>query len=149
MASPFLIAPVEVVLDRPRLLHFTRGAVRQVELDLTRLWGREYTFYEAIRRLSEMLLDNDLSKLSYLNIATLLWRGCQHDDPGVTLAQIEEGLPYADPAGLIPYVGLILQAWNNATPTAPASGDAEATARDPLGGSTGASSGALSAPALA
>jgi hypothetical protein len=149
MASPSLIAPVEVVLDRPRVLRFTRGAVRQVELDLTRLWGRDYTFYEAIRRLSEMLLDNDLSKLSYLNIATLLWRGCQHEDPGVTLEQIEEGLPYADPSGLIPYVGLILQAWNNATPTAPASGVSEAAERDPLDGSTGAASGALSAPALA
>jgi len=149
---PSLVALVPVELDKLRQLLFTRAAVKAIELTLTRIWGRDYTFFEAVRRLSEMLLDNDLSKLSFVNISVLVWHGCLHEDPTLTLAQVEEALPYADPTGLIPYAGLILQAWSNASPQVAVDAvgvEAEATDSDPLGGSTGASSGPLNGPVLA
>jgi hypothetical protein len=149
---PSLVALVPVDLDTPRHLLFTRAAVKAIELRLTQIWGREYTFFEAVRRLSEMLLDNDLSKLSFVNISVLLWQGCLHEDPALTLTQVEEALPYADPTGLIPYAGLILQAWSNASPQAVVEAvttETEATDSDPLGASTGGSSGPLNGPALA
>jgi len=146
---PSIIPLVDVTLDKPRHLLFTRAAVKNIELALTRIWGRDYTFFEAVRRLSEMLLDNDLSKLSYINIAVLLHQGCLHEDPALTLTQVEESLPYADPTGLIPYVGLILQAWSHASPQVVVEAvTAEATDSDPLAESTGASSGPLNGPAL-
>jgi hypothetical protein len=147
---PSIVAFVPVELDKPRQLLFTRTAVKNIELRLTQIWGRDYTFFEGVRRLSEMLLDNDLSKLSYINISVMLHQGCLHEDPALTLTQVEEALPYADPTGLIPYVGLILQAWSNASPQVVVDAvTAEATDSDPLGGSTGASSGPLNGPALA
>jgi len=148
---PSIVALVPVALDTPRQLLFTRAAVKAIELRLTQIWGRDYTFFEAVRRLSEMLLENDLSKLSFVNISVLLWQGCVHEDPALTLTQVEESLPYADPTGLIPYVGLILQAWSNASPQAgvgAVTAEAEAIDTDPLGVSTGASSGPLNGPAL-
>ena len=148
---PSIVALVPVALDKPRQLLFTRAAVKAIELRLTQVWGRDYTFFEAVRRLSEMLLDNDLSKLSFVNISVLLWQGCLHEDPALTLTQVEEALPYADPTGLIPYVGLILQAWSNASPQVvveAVTAEAEAADSDPLGESTGANSGPLNGPAL-
>jgi hypothetical protein len=148
---PSIVALVPVNLDKPRQLLFTRAAVKAIELRLTQIWGRDYTFFEAVRRLSEMLLDNDLSKLSYINISVMLHQGCLHEDPALTLEQVEEVLPYADPTGLIPYVGLLLQAWSNASPQVvvnTVTTAAEAVDSDPLGGSTGGSSGPLNGPAL-
>jgi len=146
---PSIVALVPIELDKPRQLLFTRAAVKNIELALTRIWGRDYTFFEGVRRLSEMLLDNDLSKLSYINISVMLHQGCLHEDPTLTLAQVEEALPYADPTGLIPYVGLILQAWSHASPQAAVDAvTAEAVDTDPLAGSTGASSGPLNGPVL-
>jgi hypothetical protein len=131
-------------------LRFDRAAVKTVELELTRIWGRDYTFFEAVRRLSEMLLDNDMSKLSFVNIAVLLWRGCAHEDATLTLEQVEEAMPYLDPTGLVTYAGIILQAWQAGTPQAPQEAQEageEAPDANPLGASTGALSGPLSVPA--
>lgn len=147
---PSIIVPTPVDLDKPRTVLFTREAVFFLELDLTRLWGREYTFFEAVRRLSEMLLDNDFAKLSYVNIAYLLWRGCQHEDATLTLAQVEAALPYADPSGLIPYAGIVLQAWQAASPVpVPIPDGSEVADTDPLAVSPGRPSGALSGSASA
>jgi hypothetical protein len=148
---PSIVALVPVELDKPRQLLFTRAAVKNIELALTRIWGRDYTFFEGVRRLSEMLLDIDLSKLSFINIAVMLHQGCLHEDPALTLAEVEEALPYADPTGLIPYAGLILQAWRNASPQVvvdAVTAEAEAADTDPLAVSTGASSGPLNGPVL-
>src|SRR5262245_47713843 len=134
---PTVVPLIDVTLDKPRHLLFDRRAIKAIELELSRIWGHEYTFFQAVRRLSEMLLDNDLSKLSYINIATMLHQGCLHEDPTLTLAQVEEALPYADPVGLIPYASLILQAWQAASPPPPPhANDREAAESDPLGGST-------------
>jgi hypothetical protein len=145
MADPRLITPVPIVLDKPRTLLYDRFAVKCIELELTRQWGHEYTFYQALRLCAEMLNDNDLSKLSYINISTMLWAGCLHDDPGLNLATVEDALPYADPSLLIPYIGPILQAWQAASPTpSPVEMNGEVSDTDPLGASTGSSFGALS-----
>ncbi len=148
MADPRVIPLVDITLDRPRHLLFNRLAVKLIEVELTRIWGREYTFYQALRLSAEMLQDNDLSKLSFINTAVLLWAGCLHEDPTLTLAQVEDALPYADPSLLIPYIGPILQAWQAASPTPPAQEmNGEVADRDPLGASPGSSSGALSVSA--
>lgn len=151
MAEPRIIALTPIVLDKPRNLLFDRLAVKFIELELTRIWGREYTFYQALRLCAEMLQNDDLSKLSLINITVMLWAGCLHEDPTVTQATIEEALPYADPSLLIPYVGPILQAWQAASPTPPPvqAMNGEVIDDNPLGGSPGSSSGVLSGSALA
>jgi hypothetical protein len=150
MADPRIVEPIPIVLDRPRCLLFDRFAVKMIELELTHIWGHEYTFYQALRLSAEMLQDNDLSKLSFINTAVLLWAGCLHDDPTLTLEQVEEALPYSDPSQLIPYIGPILQAWQAASPTAPpVEMNGEVHDTNPLDGSPGSSSGALSVSASA
>jgi hypothetical protein len=145
-----LVPSIPVTLDRPRTVLFTRLAVKTIEVELSRIWARDYTFFEAVRRLSEMLLDNDLSKLSYVNISVLLWQGCRHEDATLTLETVEEALPYMDPTALIPYAGVILQAWQAGSPTPPPVEDeGEVAETNPLGGSIGAPSGLLSIPASA
>lgn len=145
-----LAEPTPIQLDRPRTLLFTRLAVRQIEQDLTRLWGREYTFYQAMRSFSEMLLNADLSKLSYTNIVTVLWRGCQHEDPGLTFAQVDEALPYADMLALVALLGTILEAWGKVSPPLePANDTSEVADTNPLAASTGTPSGASSVSASA
>jgi hypothetical protein len=151
MADPRVIPLVDIVLDKPRHLLFDRLAVKFIELELTRIWGREYTFYQALRLCAEMLQNDDLSKLSLINITVMLWAGCLHEDPTLTQATIEEALPYADPSLLIPYVGPILQAWQAASPTAPPVQEmnGEVVDENPLDASPGSSSGVLSGSALA
>jgi hypothetical protein len=147
---PTVVPLIDVELDRPRHLLFDRRAVKGIELELTRIWGKDYTFFEGVRRLSEMLLDNDLSKLSYVNISVFLYYGCLHEDSSLTLPQVEEALPYADPVGLIPYASLILQAWQAASPPPPPhANDREVAESDPLGGSTGSGNGPSSGSTLA
>jgi hypothetical protein len=151
LADPRIIELIPITLDKPRHLLFDRLAVKFIEVELTRIWGREYTFYQALRLCAEMLNDNDLSKLSYINVSVMLWAGCLHEDMALTLATVEEALPYADPSLLIPYIGPILQAWQAATPTAPPvelNGEVHEDT-NPLDGSPGRPSGVLSGSALA
>lgn len=151
MADVRIVPLTPITLDRPRNLLFDRLAVKLIEIELTRIWGREYTFYQALRLSAEMLQDNDLSKLSFINTAVLLWAGCLHEDPMLTLATVEDALPYADPSLLIPYIGPILQAWQAASPTPPpveVNGEVHEDT-NPLDGSPGSSSGALSVSASA
>jgi hypothetical protein len=151
MAEPRVIPLIDIVLDKPRHLLFDRFAVKLIELKLSELWRREYTFYQALRLCAEMLQENDLSKLSYINISVMLWAGCVHEDMTLTLEQVEEALPYTDPSLLIPYVGPILQAWRAASPTPPPAPETNGEVVDdnPLDASTGSSSGVLSGSALA
>lgn len=145
-----IVEPIPIVLDKQRALLFTREAVKTIEHTLTQTWGREYTFYQALRLCAEVLADGDLAKLSFINMSVLLWAACRHEDPGLTLETVEEALPYADPGLLIPYLGPILQAWQAASPTPPASTAAtEVGASDPLDASPGTPFGALSVTASA
>jgi hypothetical protein len=150
MTEPRIIELVPVQLDRERHLLFNRFAVKLIELKLSELWRREYTFYQALRLCAEMLQNDDLSKLSYINISVMLWAGCVHEDMALTLEQVEEALPYTDPSLLIPYVGPILQAWQAASPTPPPvqAMNGEVIDENPLDGSPGSSSGVLSGSAL-
>jgi hypothetical protein len=145
MAETRIVPVTPIVLDKPRTLLFDRLAVKLIELELTRIWGREYTFYQALRLCAEMLQDNDLSKLSYINVSVMLWAGCLHEDATLTQQTVEEALPYADPSLLIPYIGPILQAWQAASPTPPPVQEmnGEVQDRDPLDGSPGRPSGVL------
>lgn len=151
MADPRIVPLTPIVLDKPRTLLFDRLAVKFIELELTRIWGREYTFYQALRLCAEMLQDNDLSKLSYINVSVMLWAGCLHEDQFLTQQIVEDALPYADPSLLIPYIGPILQAWQAASPTPPPvqEQNGEVHDSDPLDASTGMPSGALSDSVLA
>lgn len=148
---PGIIALTPIVLDKPRNLLFDRFAVKLIELKLSELWRREYTFYQALKLCAEMLQDNDLSKLSFINVSVLLWAGCVHEDMNLTLEMVEEALPYTDPSLLIPYVGPILQAWQAASPTPPPVQEmnGEVVDDNPLDASIGSSSGALSGSVLA
>jgi hypothetical protein len=151
MAEPRIVPLIDITLDKPRHLLFDRHAVKRIELMLSQIWDREYTFYQALRLCAEMLQDNDLSKLSFINVSILLWAGCLHEDPTLTLAQVEEALPYTDPSLLIPYIGPILQAWQAASPTPPPvqEQNGEVVDDNPLDASPGSSSGVLSGSVLA
>jgi hypothetical protein len=149
MAAPRIIDLIPITLDKPRHLLFDRMAVKLIEVELTRIWGKEYTFYQALRLCAEMLNDNDLSKLSYINVSVMLWAGCLHEDPTLTQQVVEEALPYADPSQLIPYIGPILQAWQAVSPPAPVQAmNGEVVDDNPLDASPGRLSGALSANVL-
>lgn len=151
MDVPRIIELIPVMLDKTRHLLFDRPAVKLIELELTHIWGREYTFYQALRLCAEMLQDNDLGKLSFVNVSVLLWAGCLYEDQALTRAMVEDALPYTDPSLLIPYVGLILRAWQAASPPVEINPDvmSEAIDTNPLDGSTGRPSGPLSVTALA
>ncbi len=148
---PRIIELIPVVLDKPRNLLFDRRAVKQIERTLTAIWGHEYTFYQALRLCAEVLQDNDLSKLSYINVSVMLWQGAVHEEPTLTLETVEEALPYLDPSLLIPYLGPILQAWQAASPTPPPvpAMNGEVADSNPLDGSSGRPSGVLSGSASA
>ena len=146
---PSIIPSVAVQLDRPRHLRFDRQAVFDAERELYRTWGREMTFFEAVRGLALVLVEGDMSRLSLNNIAVLMFCGCKHEDPGLTLPQVQAALPYNDPPALLPLVAQILEAWQAQSPPAPETPQEARETSDPLAASTGSPSGALSAPALA
>jgi hypothetical protein len=152
MADIFLVPPVPIQLDRPRLLRFDRAAVKRCERELEATWGRDMTFYSALQDLALLLTEGNLGRLRFSVIAILLHGGLVQEDPALTLAQVEEALPYNDPAGLLPYVNSIMEAWFVASPRPEASAGAAnevPAAADPLDGSTGVPSGPMSVSALA
>lgn len=149
-AMPRIVQPTPVTLDRERTILFTRAAVKNIEIELTKIHGHGFTFYQAIRDLGQMLTDDDLGKLSLVNVGVLLWQGCLHEDPALTLEQVEESLPYGSAVALMPYVLRIFEAWQAASPQAPPTTENEEAVQetDPLDASTGAPSGLLNGPAL-
>ena len=147
--AEYLNEPISITLDKPRTLFFPRKMVKRAERELTKAHERDYTFYEALRGLTQFLLEDDWTKLSFTSLALLLWLGCVHEDEQLTLETVEEALPYGNPRDLIPYVVALLQAWQAVTPSMQDIPEEAPTQADPLDGSPGRTSGPLNVPALA
>src|SRR5262245_18136855 len=128
---PSLIAPVPILLDKPRALHFDMGALFAAERELAKLWGTKTNLYAVLA---------DPARLTLNDIAVLVWCGVRPSDPALTLEHVQNAmLPEVIP-GLLTAV---YEAWNRATaPAEPVSASAEADA-DPFAPSPGASTGAL------
>lgn len=143
---PPLVPLIDITLDRPRHLLFDRAAVKRSEVELSRAWNKEYSFFSALHGLAMLLATSDPAKLSFTTLSILVWQGCLHEDPQLTLAAVEDAMPYLDVRAMVGYAGKILEAWQAVSPP-PVTPDAEEAAQqqDPLDGSTGAASGPLSA----
>ena len=142
-----VVRPIPITLDKPRSLLFDHAAIFAVEPELTRVWGREYTFFQAIRQLGECLQPDaagfmNVGSISLNNLSILLWKGCQHEDPTLTLAQVQQALPVFAPVELLPYVYAVLEAWQAQNPPPPVVDVQEGTTSDnPLDGSIGSPAG--------
>jgi hypothetical protein len=139
-----LIDPIPIVLDKPRHLYYDKRAVKQAERALEREWGPNCTFYSVLSDLTQLALTGNPGFLSFSKLAIVLWQGLVHDDPTLTLAQVEDALPVMDIVALAGYAGNVLAAWMQMSPSVVAGTEA-ANDRDPLGASPGPISGALNA----
>lgn len=141
MSSIIPLIPID--LDKRRHLRFDFDSVSATEQALTRFWGREYTFFEAINRINDAALSADDGKISLVNLSILVWQGCRHEDAALTLAQVQAAMPHVgNLMGLVPLIDAILQAWQAGNPSRSVPTDAEVeTEANPLDGSTGLPSG--------
>ena len=138
---PRVIKPVPIDLDRPRHLLFTHESVPATERELTRFWEREYYFFEALQKLLDFLSTGELAKLSLTNLTILVWQGCRHEDPQLTLAEVQVAMPHiGDAAGIITLAGAVLGAWQAGSPPPEPVGEVETDA-NPLDGSIGVRGG--------
>lgn len=145
---PPLVPLIPVELDRPRHLLFSRRAVKQIEIALSRAWGKEQTFYSAMRDLATMLTIGDPAYLSFTTLSIVLWQGLVDEDPTLTLAQTEDAIPYMDLSALVQLAGKVLEAWQAVSPPQPPVADEVPADADPLAVSTGGAFGPSSAPSL-
>lgn len=135
-----IIESIPIDFDGKRSLRFGRPAVFQCEIELTKLWGRPYSFYEAIYNLANIFSDSAIN-LSLNNLSMLLWQGLRHEAPSLTLDEVQEALPFDDPPALIPLVGKVLEAWQAMSAPVDPTMPTNETDTDPFGVSTGAPSG--------
>ena len=138
---PSIVPLIDVDLDVRRHLRFRHEAVQAAEQTLTRIWGREYPFFEAAKGLYDFATTGDLTKLNLTNLAVLLWQGCLHEDPTLTLAMVHEAMPHiGDIPSLGRLVGNVIDAWQVGTPTPDLTQEVDPEA-NPLDGSIGPPSG--------
>jgi hypothetical protein len=142
---PSLIPSIPLDFAGRRSLRFDRKAVFQAELELSRLWGKDMTFFQAIVSIARFFTDNDWGGLSLNNLSALLLYGLKHESPALTLEEVQEALPIYDQQALILLASKILEAWQAQSPQGRETQDTEAIRTDPLDGSSGNSSGRLSA----
>ena len=140
---PSIVQPVPVMLDKERHLRFDYAVIYGVEPHLSRVWGRDYNFYGAMRNLVSAAAAGDPGALSLSNLSILLWQGCLHEDPQLTLEQVQQALPCTDWTALMPLVGQVMAAWQAVSPPPVALTDMEETDSDPLDASTGVNSGRM------
>lgn len=134
---PSIIPSIPIDLDSRRHLLFTQGAVIMAEQELTKFWGREYYFFEAMQRILDFAATADLKKLSMANLAIILWQGCCHEDAQLTLQQVQAALPHiGDAAAIARLVRAILDAWQAGNPPMEAVQEGAADP-NPLDGSIG------------
>jgi hypothetical protein len=133
---PSLVPLIPITLDRPRQLRLDNRAIFQAERELSRLWEKRCSLFN--------VLANDLG----LNdLSVILWQALLHEDPRLTLADVQNEL--MDMAKLPEIIDAVLQAWNAATTPAitGASANGEVGETDPLPtGSPGTTFGPM--PAL-
>jgi hypothetical protein len=142
---PRAVSLIPIELDKVRHLLIRKRDVRQAEQVFRQEIGEERTFFAALLQLLNALQRNDPTALSTMNICVLVWLSLRHEDPSLTLEDVEELLPLLSPADLIPIVLRLFEAWQAQSPVAP-EGTQEAPAEPrPLDPSIGVETGPLPA----
>jgi hypothetical protein len=140
MASIIESIPIDLGGQR-RHLRFDHESVMTAERELTRFWGRDYTFFEALQKLLDFLATGELAKLSMANLGILVWQGCRHEAPQLTLAQVQAAMPHiGDAAVIIALAGQVLGAWQVGSPPLEPDNEVEHET-NPLDGSIGPRAG--------
>lgn len=125
---PKLTPPIPLQLDRLRQLRLDKRAIFQAEREMCRVWGKQVNILMIFSE-GQMLTLNDL--------AVLLWQGLLDDDPGLSLADVQDLMDFDR---LPSIMTAVLDAWNAATRSADP--DAGGAAPDgPLSASPGSTSG--------
>lgn len=145
--DPSIVRQIDVTLDRPRHLLFRKRDIRQAEVVFEQELGKPRTFFTALMQLMEVLQQGDVAGLSTNNITVLYWLGLRHEDPTLTLEDVEDLLPLSVPAELIPLVTKLFEAWQAQTPPPPEESSEVPPEASPLG-LTGPATGPLPASAL-
>lgn len=149
MADISLVPSIPLDFLGRRALRFDRQAVFRAEIALSRVWGKEMTFFQAILSIARVFTEGDWGGLSLNNVAALLHCGLVHESPMLTFEEVQEALPIHDQQALLLLASKILEAWQAQSPEGRPQGEVEAQAADPLDGLPGSSSGASSAFASA
>lgn len=131
MADESIVPPVPLDLDRRRHLRFGKRAVFRAEKALCDFWGK---------RTNILTVLFDAAGLTLNDIAILLWQGLLHEDPTLTLEQVQ-GMVTVENVTTI--VEALYRSWNDASQDAADATEA-LNGTDPLAmamPSPGASSG--------
>lgn len=145
-----IVPQIDVQLDRPRHLLFRKRDVRQAEVVFEQELGKPRTFMAALMQLMSVLQPQadgqpgDVMSLSTNNITVLYWLGLRHEDPTLTLEDVEDLLPLTSPADLIGLVVKLFEAWQAQTPPPVETAEVSQEA-NPLASSTGPATGRLPA----
>jgi hypothetical protein len=145
--APSIVPLIPVQLDRLRHLLFRKRDVRHAEVVFEQELGKPRTFFTALTQLMEVLRSGDPTALSTNNITVLYWLGLRHEDPTLTLDDVEDLLPLNAPGELIALVVKLFQAWQAQSPSTPAETGEVPTETTPLP-STGPAIGPLPASVL-
>lgn len=149
MADMSFVPSIPLDFMGHRTLRFTRQAIFQAEITLSRLWGKEMTFFQAILSIARVFTDGDWGGLSLNNVVALLHCGLLHESPSLTLDEVQEALPIHDQQALLLLASKILEAWQAQSPQGQEMPEGEGKEPDPLDGLPGSSSGVSSAYASA
>lgn len=142
---PSVVPLIEIILDRTRHLRLDRRAIFTSELELTRFWGVQTTFYSVMLDLMNTISAGQLGGLSVNTLAILVWQGLLHESPELTLEATQDLLPTQDIVAMFALAGRLLEAWNVATAPVPGAPQEANGTVDPLPPLTGSPSGVLSA----
>lgn len=132
---PSLVPLIPITLDKPRALRLDNQALLLAERELSKLWERKLNILQ-------VLLDAETLGLN--DLCVLLWAGLRHEDPDLSLAQVQEAVSIQD---YIPLLQALFSAWNSAT--APADGAPEGTPVPLAPASPGSATGVLPGSSLA
>jgi hypothetical protein len=137
---PRITPLIPIDLDKRRYLRLDNKAKFRAEWELCQLWGERLNLFSVMSQ--DLMTLNDLS--------VLLWQGLLHEDPRLTLADVQAMMDLDSPDGLLTTIKAITEAWNASSPTPrPVAEEVEREA-DPLttpspGPPSGASPASISA----
>jgi len=103
---PQLTPLIPIELDRPRHLRLEITDVFLAERDMCEFWRRQVNILE---------LFTGNNRLTLNDLAILVRRGLLHEDPGLTLEQVQRLMTFDRYEQLLP---AFFQAWNAATQSA-------------------------------
>lgn len=132
---PSLVPFVPITLDRLRHIRLDNQALLLAEREISKLWDKRVNILQVFL---------DTPTLGLNDVCIVLWAGLRHEDPQLTLLQVQDLVGLAE---YVPVLQALYEAWNSATASAVPSSEA---APVPLAqASPGNGSGGLVEPSLA